>query len=278
MITTEMEKTQSDEVKETALPVAVMAEEKEVDPYLYGWRYVQRTRPNGEVVWESDPLTLEDILHPQVGDYRMHAARHEQDCAYLLNVFSRQTKADPHAVVLHDLRVAWDHPTIAPHGPDLAVIFNVKARKNWTAFDCREEGTKPTLLVEITSPATREVDLVRKVDHYEEVGVPYYLIVDYGVKYPHLILYVNGKNGFTHVSSDERGWVWIEPLQLFVELTHNALNCYDVQGQLFLEYADVSIALEAETKRAEAEKERADSAENELNRLRALLKEQGFSL
>ena len=58
------------------------------DPYPYGWREAIRTLPNGTEVLERTPLTLEDILHPQVGDYRMHDEEHERFCNYLYNEFT----------------------------------------------------------------------------------------------------------------------------------------------------------------------------------------------
>jgi len=36
----------------------------------------------------------------------------------------------PTAVVLDDVRIVWDIPDLKPHGPDIMVIFGVRARKN----------------------------------------------------------------------------------------------------------------------------------------------------
>jgi len=55
------------------------------DPYPYGWRYIRFQNPDGEERWEQVPLTLEDIPHPQVGDFRMHSEEHERFCTYLYN-------------------------------------------------------------------------------------------------------------------------------------------------------------------------------------------------
>jgi hypothetical protein len=69
--------------------------------------------------------------------------------------------------VLHDVRVAWDHPEIKAHGPDLAVFFGVPEQRHWSTFDVAEEGARPVLVVEVTSPETRSIDLVDKLDEYD---------------------------------------------------------------------------------------------------------------
>ena len=55
------------------------------------------------------------------------------------------------------------------HSPDLSVIFGVKERKDWITFDVKTEGVRPRLIIEVTSPATRSNDLVKKVQQYAKV-------------------------------------------------------------------------------------------------------------
>jgi colicin import membrane protein len=80
--------------------------------------------------------------------------------------------------VLHDVRIAWDIPDLKAHGPDLAVIFGVRESKNWSTFDVAVEGVRPTLIIEVTSPETRVIDLIVKLDEYDLAGVEFYVIVD----------------------------------------------------------------------------------------------------
>jgi hypothetical protein len=54
------------------------------DPFRYGWRSVRRVRPNGVPEYEQVPLTLEDILHPQEGDFSTHSQDHGRRNYYLL--------------------------------------------------------------------------------------------------------------------------------------------------------------------------------------------------
>src|SRR5688572_16019942 len=105
------------------------------DPYRYGWRYVRRDHEDGTYLMEQVPLTLEDVLHPQEGDQVTHSAAHERRARYLCDVFEARLSGDPTAVVLADVRIAWDVPDLGAHGPDVAVILGVRERKNWSTFD-----------------------------------------------------------------------------------------------------------------------------------------------
>ena len=236
------------------------------DPYPYGWREAIRTLPDGTEVLERTPLTLEDILHPQVGDYRMHSDEHERFCNYLYNVLSARLAAQPDAVVLHDLRVAWAHPSLRAHGPDIAVIFNVQRRINWSTFSEAEEGTKPSLIIEIVSPSTRSVDVVKKVDHYARVGVPNYIIVDRferrGVMVRELVGYRLTPDGYEELSPNADGWLRLEPVNLWLGLEGEDLVCYDENGKVLLDYVGMAAARAAEAQaRAEAEARAAVEAQ-----------------
>ena len=236
------------------------------DPYPYGWREVIRTLPNGTEVLERTPLTLEDILHPQVGDYRMHDEEHERFCNYLYNVLSARIAAEPNAVVLHDVRVAWALPNLRAHGPDISVIFDLRRHINWSTFSEGEEETKPSLIIEIVSPSTRSVDVVKKVDHYARVGVLNYIIVDRferrGVMVRELVGYQLTPEGYEELSPNADGWLWIEPVSIWLSLEGENLVCYDEVGNLIQDYVGVSArAAEEAQARIEAENHAAEEAQ-----------------
>jgi Uma2 family endonuclease len=214
--------------------------------------------PNGKEKWERVPLTLEDILHPQVGDFRMQRDEHKRICNYLYNVLTAILAAIRGAVVLSDVRVAWDEPGPAPHGPDIAVIFNVRERKNWSTFDVVEEGTRPSLIIEVTSPNTRQLDLEDKVDEYAQAGVPFYAIVDIyeeqGVTQRRLLGYELTPAGYVEQMLNARGWLWLAPVHLWLALEGNQVVLYDEHSNLIEDYTPLKAAREAEAQaRAEAE-------------------------
>lgn len=237
----------------------------EFDPYLYGWRHIPRLLPDGALKWERVPLTLEDILHPQLGDYQMRNEEHARFATYLYNVLRGKVAADPRAVVLSDVRVGWGSLGPDPHSPDIAVIFNVRQYQDWSTFNTAEEGTKPGLIIEITSPATRSVDLVDKFEEYAEVGVPYYAIVDSyrqrKEKVQRLLGYELTAEGYVALPLDEQGRLWLPPVGLWLGFDQGELVCYDENNQRLEDFLEVLQA------RAAAEA-RIRQLEEELNRLR----------
>ncbi len=256
-------------------PIQAVTDTLQDDPFRYGWRHVPHTLPNGDEILEQVPLTLEDILHPQVGDFRLHSQDHERFCIYLHDVFEAHVANDPTTVVLHDVRVAWADPDIQPHGPDIAVIFGVSNQRNWSTFDETEEGTKPSLIIEVTSPNTRSTDLVDKLDHYEQVGVQLYIIIDTylrkGTETRRLLGYQLTPNGYNVLPPDERGWLWLEPVGLWLGLRDNEPECYDETGRPIKGYTDLTIAYVEAENRATNEEQARIKAEARLRQLEAEL-------
>ncbi len=56
------------------------------DIFFYGWRFVEH-RVNGTTATARMPLTLEDVIHPQLGDYIVQSERHAIICNELWNRF-----------------------------------------------------------------------------------------------------------------------------------------------------------------------------------------------
>jgi Uma2 family endonuclease len=242
-----------------------------VNRFPYGWRYVERIAPDGSVTFDQIPLTLEDVVHPQEGDQVTHSDLHQRICAYLYNVLRGLLSGIPGAVVLHDVRIAWDDPDLKAHGPDLAVIFGVREHKNWSAFDVAVEGVRPALIIEVTSPETRAVDLMIKLDEYDLAGVEFYVIVDVvqrrGQVAPRLLGYRRTPTVYAVLSPDAQGRLWIEPLQIWLGAQEQAVVCYDASGKPISDYPDLQAALNAETAARIAAEQRIAALEAELRRL-----------
>jgi len=248
------------------------------DPYIYGWREVARINEDGIRYFHRLPLSLEDILHPQEDDVRMHSYDHEKKCHYLSNVIQRQIQHDPTAVMLADVRVAWAKAGVKPHTPDISVVFGVKRVQNWSTFYEAIEGTRPQVVIEITSPSTRHLDLVDKFDEYERVGLAYYVLIDnYDEKghwRPRLLGYELVANQYQSLRPNAQGWLWLEPLRLWLTVDeHGALSSYDEHGTLLLDYTEISAKLEAEMKARESAESRANEAETRAQELAARLRQ-----
>lgn len=236
-----------------------------VDPFRYGWRYRQSLGADGALVIEQLPLTLEDLLHPQEGDQATHRAEHQRRRRYLCDVFEGQLRHDPTAVVLDDVRVAWDIPDLGAHGPDIAVILGVRERKNWSTFDVASEGVRPALLIEITSPETASIDRSVKLEEYEVAGVPLYVIVDGVSRRQDATLRVSGytmtSTGYQPLIPNERGWLWLAPVRLWLGVMDEELTCFDEARRRLGNFV-------TQLDRADAAEQRVRELEAELRRLR----------
>jgi hypothetical protein len=253
------------------------------EPFYYGWRYVRQRYPNGREVVEQVPLTREDVLYPQEEDFVTHTDDHERFCIYLYNVLCGLFLSHPTTVVLHDVLVDWNVPGMKPLGPDIAVIFDVRERRNWSTFDVVEEGTGPALIIEVASPKTRDIDLLDKVQLYDQADVPYYFIVDSlerkGVLTRRLLGYQLKPDGYAALIPNERGWLWMEPVGLWLGIREQEVECYDRQGKKIEGHVGVLIAYAAEQQaradaeaRANAEQQARADAEARIAELEAELR------
>ena len=237
------------------------------DPFRYGWRFVHRPTPDDPHHLDQVPLTLEDVLHPEVGDFIVHSLRHETDQRYLTDVLQARLERTGEAIVMSDIRIAWDVPGLRPHSPDVMVIPGITKRDNWSTFDVAQEGQRPALIIEITSPETREIDLVRKVEHYARAGVAQYVIVDYLTREEPLRLRLLdyrlvGERYVLH-PPDEHGRVYLESARLWLGVADNHVVCYNERGEVMGNYTammELAEAAQAQTWLAEEQARREAEA------------------
>ena len=150
-----------------------------VEVFPYGWRYVPKKLPDGTTDLVRIPLTLEDVLHPQYGDVMPESTLHARVRNYLGDVCHARTDGDPTALVISDVLIYWDDPTLNQHSPDIGVIFGVRNRDApRKSFRVAQEQTRPRVIIEIVSPDTRSNDVDNKLVAYHQARVPYYIILD----------------------------------------------------------------------------------------------------
>ena len=247
----------------------------DADPFRYGWRLVPRPTPDDPYNLEQVPLTLEDVLHPETGDFIVHSDRHETDRMYLTAVLRARLESAGVAIVLSDVRIAWDLPDLRPHGPDVMVIPGVAERQDWSTFDVAVEGARPALIIEITSPETRVNDLEIKVDHYARAGVAQYVIVDDarrrgGKRRLRLLDYRLEAGTYRLHAPDAAGRVHLVIANLWLGVEDDHVVCYDERGMAFGEYATVvrqaAEAAERARQEAQARREAEEHARREAER------------
>ena len=232
------------------------------DPFRYGWRHVRRRQPDGTEALEMVPLTLLDVLHPQEEDHVVENSRHERHRRYFHDVFEKRLARRPTLLSLSDCRIDWDRPDIRPHGPDLIVLERDEpwAWRSWGTLHVEEEHARPLLIIEFTSPHTRDTDVVNKVEHYYRVGVPLYVIVDEAQDEEPLSLrgYRYEPHGYAEMPLDERGRLYLESFGLYLVATAERVALFDAVTEKELgDYVAVSEALEAEIRARQAAERRA---------------------
>ncbi|GIW02639.1 Uma2 family endonuclease [Roseiflexus sp.] len=241
------------------------------DPFRYGWRFVPRPTPDDPHHLEQVPLTLEDVLHPEVGDFIVHSDRHETDRMYLTAVLRARLEEAGVAIVLSDVRIAWDIPDLRPHGPDVMVIPGIRERQDWSTFEVAVEGARPALIIEITSPETRENDLERKVEHYARAGVAQYVIVDdagkgRGKRRLRLLDYRLEAGMYRLHPSDAAGRVHLAIADVWLGVEGDHVVCYDDHGVAFGDYATVVRQAADAEERARLEAQARQEAEERARR------------
>jgi colicin import membrane protein len=233
------------------------------DPFLYGWRDVPTTRPDGTVDFVRVPLTLEDVLHPEYGDVIPVSTLHDLVRTYLSSVFRARTHHDPNALVISDVFVYWDDPELKHHGPDIAAIFGVRDRDAYRrSFFVAEEGVRPRLIVEVVSPDTRVNDVETKFVQYHLARVPIYVVLDRKKDNDPWELhgYQNTPGGYRERPRDEHGRLWLEDIGVWLGVDGQKVICYDpVTGEPIGDYTEVTRLFETEKARAETEKARAET-------------------
>ncbi len=163
------------------------------------------------------------------------------------------------------------------HGPDIAVVFGAHPdREGRNSFNVPEEGVRPELIVEVTSPSMRHNDLTVKVREYWQCQVRYYVIVDEVPRrrrrHLRILGYRHGKRGYRPMRLNAQGRLWLETVQLWLGHEEGRVVCYNQQGQPIADRIQAEQrAVQAEQQAAQAEQARMQ-AEAELARLQEELR------
>ena len=136
-------------------------------------------RPDGSFELLERPPTLEDYLDPQLEDKLTQGQPHSHLCHVLYELLHRYFRTDEDVVVLQDVKILLG-PGLPGPSPDVAVIRGARNKKFWT-FRVKEQGVLPCFVIEVVSPSDvriRRMDEVKKLELYQRVGIPEYLLVD----------------------------------------------------------------------------------------------------
>ena len=236
------------------------------------------------------PLPLELVLddgEPLESDW--HAVAFPLLRTLIIRAMAEQGRTDffcaGNIFVYYSVKQAWEVAEEekkglekrAFRGPDVFWVGGVdphRERQAWIAWE--EGGRLPDVIVELLSPSTAQKDRTEKRDLYAKVfGTAEYFLCDPETRQLDGLRLSSGRS-YLPIQPDENGRLRSEQLGVSLGLWHG-----EVDGRtgdwVRLFRPDGSLVpmpreeTEAERLRADAECERADAAEAELARLRALL-------
>jgi hypothetical protein len=177
------------------------------------------------------------------------------------------------------MKMLWGVPGLKQPAPDIAVVTGVRRKSDPErgSFDVVKEGALPCLIIEIVSAIDSEVrrnDYEKKVEIYQQAGIPEYLILDPPTPFTKGRLlwtgYRLGPTGrYRRIAPDHDGRLLSETTGLLfgTDTDGKTLLIVNAQtGERLLE-PGVQVAREAEARKAA--EERAQEAETELAQLRA---------
>ncbi len=157
------------------------------DPFLYGWRDVWETAPDGSEKLRRIPLTYEDTLNPRLGDRLSLSTNHTDLTREIVGILKRRYEAKPSVAVWNDLKVRLPTGTTlrddAPEGskgpsPDVCVVGGVRDRaRNRESFELGGEPGEIWLAIEVVSKNSVEKDHGGILEPYGELKVREYVAI-----------------------------------------------------------------------------------------------------
>jgi colicin import membrane protein len=246
----------------TEIPVPPPPPPREEPPF-YGWRYIERVRPDGKVEVETVLLTLEDVLHPQEGDVIPENSVHEGERRYLSDVcHAREARLD-RGLVLSDCLVNWGVPGLGNHSPDISIFSGLKVRQPDPIgiFRLRDSGGECKAVIELVSPHTRSTDVEGKPPEYHRARVPLYIMVDQKKEGGPRQLRVFRHAPQAYIEETPES-VIIPELGIRLGLRDNRVVCWDTEtGEELGDYTAALQALEAAEQEARSEAQARQAAE-----------------
>jgi Uma2 family endonuclease len=126
------------------------------------------------------PLTPELFLDPQLDDIMSQGEWHATTALEISVLLRSYFRSQPDVRVFHELKHRLGRGLPAP-SPDVSVVRGLRDPTPLDSLDVEKEGVRPSLVIEVVSPLSarvRQTDLEGKVQLYQRVGIPEYLIVD----------------------------------------------------------------------------------------------------
>ena len=248
---------------------------KSAEPdWSLGWRYEISDKPNGQQTSVRIPLTPVEARHPKEGYVMPERTEHDIISDDLSDMLRVHVANEPETAVFRNLVFQWDLPEIGSYAPDIAVVPHVRDRNaSRGQFVVAEEGTRPSLVIEIVSRSSRQDDRVQKVQDYEQLGIGEYVYIDIRTRRGKPVGEIAGyrlqQNRYVPIVTDEDGALYLETINCRIGLEEDRVWLEDsttgenlltnLQAQRAL--GEERVARQAAEARAAAEEEARQAAE-----------------
>ena len=158
--------------------------------------------------------------------------------------------------------------------PDVLVALGRPKGKRGSYRQWQENNIAPQVVFEVLSPGNTLAEMALKWQFYEHYGVKEYYLYDPDKN--DLTGWQRQANKLTVIPDIDQ---WQSPLLgIRWQLTPETWQIFRTTGEPFFTFLELDQRYQLEKRRADQEKERADNAEAELNRLRELLAEKKINL
>ena len=146
----------------------------DTDPFRIGQRYRTEVRADGRLKAIPVPLTEEDFLYPQPDDQFTGNVQHGEAMWYLYHAVGCGIRGRAGFRCFTRLSLDWQRAGMRPNAPDVSVFedFVTPFATNRHTLPVLDSGAKPVLVIEVTVPSTRHLDLEVKWAIYHAAGVP----------------------------------------------------------------------------------------------------------
>ena len=165
--------------------------------------------------------------------------------------------------VLLSHRIDWQHPDIAPHGPDVVVFdrFTAEWDELRGTLPVVDLGIEVVAVFEVTSESTRHIDLDKKFVEYAAVGIPYYIVVDVAEPNgePNVRGYRLDADRYKPMRRDAELGYFVPGLKMWFRWSNDALVAANEDGQDIPDTLELVESLDEEKVKSEAFRQQSEA-------------------
>jgi Uma2 family endonuclease len=266
-------------------------EDPEIPPEIFDpgpWVHRWVDGPDGRRELRETHLTPEYFLDPQIGDQMVQGSLHAAVTLSVFELLKRRFLSREDVLVTSDVKLLWETQEVRRPAPDIMVIYGIRDReRNRPSFRVVEERVRPSLVIEVVSPADeriRQTDHVDKAKLYAQEEIPEYLLLDLprddeedeDDKEDEPLRWTgyrrDAQGRYQKIEPDPQGRIYSQTTGLWFGVSPDGRQVWltdAMTGERLLTPAEEESARRIAESRAEQESDARRAAESEIARLRA---------